>query len=219
MFTSSLKRRFRRSHVEVVQWTSRKCTKKRETAVTLKTKCSFEVVVVTVVVWLLKLPITVFRNEVKLNETIFDLKRFAEYYGLWRKHLESHGWVACYFCSQHRHLLAVNIILEPLLLFSEKRLSISPATESFSPLSHFLNGQATTKTSEWKKTPSPNSMLLPIHKCPGIRLSFEYTTTLLSGEGGEGRTGTATMLRKMLSKYTIFSTVLSKIVAWPRTFI
>ena len=42
--------------------------------------------------------------------------------------------------------------------------------------------------------------------------SFEYTTTLLSGEGGEGRTGAATMFRKMLSKYTIFSTVLSKIV-------
>jgi len=40
-------------------------------------------------------------------------------------------------------------------------------------------------------------------KCPGIRFSFEYTTTLLSGEGGEGRTGTATMFRKMLSKYTI----------------
>ena len=34
------------------------------------------------------------------------------------------------------------------------------------------------------------------HKRPGIRLSFEYTTTLLSGEGGEGRTGTATMFRK-----------------------
>ena len=57
------------------------------------------------------------------------------------------------------------------------------------------------------------------HKRPEIRLSFEYTTTLLSGEGGEGRTGTATMFRKMLSKYTIFSTVLSKIVAlqMPRT--
>ena len=50
------------------------------------------------------------------------------------------------------------------------------------------------------------------YKFPGIRLSFKYTTTLLSGEGGEGRTGTATMFRKMLSKYTIFSTVLSKIV-------
>ena len=34
---------------------------------------------------------------------------------------------------------------------------------------------------------------------------FEYTTTLLSGEGGEGRTGTASMFRKMLPKYTIFS--------------
>ena len=35
---------------------------------------------------------------------------------------------------------------------------------------------------------------------------------MLSGEGGEGRTGTATMLRKMFPKYTIFSTVLSKTV-------
>ena len=50
------------------------------------------------------------------------------------------------------------------------------------------------------------------YKRPGIRLSFEYATTLLLGEGEEGRTGTATMFRKMLSKYTIFSTVLSKIV-------
>ena len=50
------------------------------------------------------------------------------------------------------------------------------------------------------------------YKFPGIRLSFKYTTTLLSGEGGERRNSTATMFRKMLSKYTIFSTVLSKIV-------
>ena len=56
------------------------------------------------------------------------------------------------------------------------------------------------------------------HKRLGIRLSFEYTTTLLSGEGGEGRTGTATMFRKVLSKYTIFSTVLSKIVVWIHCF-
>ena len=50
------------------------------------------------------------------------------------------------------------------------------------------------------------------YKRPGIRLSFEYATTLLLGEGEEGRTGTATMFRKMQSKYIIFSTVLSKIV-------
>ena len=50
------------------------------------------------------------------------------------------------------------------------------------------------------------------YKRPGIRLSFEHTTTLLSGQRGEGRTGTATMFRKMLPKYAIFSTVLSKIV-------
>ena len=62
-----------------------------------------------------------------------------------------------------------------------------------------------------KKTPNPQYNVAS-HKRPGIRLPFEYTT-LLSGEGGKGRTGTATMFRKMLSKYTIFSTVLSKIVA------
>ena len=50
-------------------------------------------------------------------------------------------------------------------------------------------------------------------KHPGIRLSFEYTTTLLSGEGGVERNSTATVFGKVLPKYTIFSTVLSKIVA------
>ena len=54
-------------------------------------------------------------------------------------------------------------------------------------------------------------MLLPTN-AQGKRLSFEYTTTLLTGEGGEGRTVTATMFGKMFPKYTIFSTVLSKIV-------
>ena len=62
-----------------------------------------------------------------------------------------------------------------------------------------------------KENPFPQ-FNVAFHKRPGIRLSFEYTTTLLSREGGEGRTGTATMFRKMLSKYTIFPTVLSKIV-------
>ena len=63
-----------------------------------------------------------------------------------------------------------------------------------------------------KRKPFPQ-VNVASYKRPVIRLSFDYTTTLLSGEGGEGRTGTATMFRKMLSKYTIFSTVLSKIVA------
>ena len=63
-----------------------------------------------------------------------------------------------------------------------------------------------------KKTPLPQFNVAS-YKSPGIRLSFEYTKTLLSGEGREGRTGTATMFKKMPSKYTIFSTVLSKIVA------
>ena len=62
-----------------------------------------------------------------------------------------------------------------------------------------------------KKTPSPDSMLLPTNpQGSGFLLNTQQHCFL--GEGGEGRTGTATMFRKMLSKYTIFSTVLSKIV-------
>ena len=45
---------------------------------------------------------------------------------------------------------------------------------------------------------------------------FEHTTTLLPGEGGEGRISTAMMFQKkiILPKYAIFSTVLFKIVAF-----
>ena len=80
-------------------------------------------------------------------------------------------------------------------------------------MSTFLRNKTISKTMPlWKENPFPQFNVAS-HKRPGITLSFEYTTTLLSGEGGEGRTGTATMFRKMLSKYTIFSTVLYKIVA------
>ena len=51
------------------------------------------------------------------------------------------------------------------------------------------------------------------YKCLAIRLSFEDPTTLLPGGEGEGRTGRPRSLEKMPSKYAIFSTVLSKIVA------
>ena len=46
--------------------------------------------------------------------------------------------------------------------------------------------------------------------------SFEHTTTLLPGVGGEGRISTAMMFYKkiILPKYAIFSTVLFKIVAF-----
>ena len=54
----------------------------------------------------------------------------------------------------------------------------------------------------WEEIPFPQFNVAS-YKRPGIRLSFEYTTTPLSGEGGEGKTGTATVFRKMLPKYTI----------------
>ena len=84
--------------------------------------------------------------------------------------------------------------------------------KGFSIMSTFLGNKTISKTTPLRKENPFPQFNVASHKRPGIRLSFEYTTTLLSGEGGEGRTGTATMFRKTLSKYTIFSTVLSKIV-------
>ena len=80
-------------------------------------------------------------------------------------------------------------------------------------MSTLLRNKIISKTKPLRKENPFSQFNVASHKRPGIRLCFEYTTTLLSGEGGEGRTGTAMMFRKMLSKYTIFSTVLSKIVA------
>ena len=83
----------------------------------------------------------------------------------------------------------------------------------FPIISTFLWGNKTiSKTTPLRKEIPFPQFNVASYKRPGNRLSFEYTTTLLSGEGGEGRTGTATMLRKMFPKYTILSTVLSNIV-------
>ena len=79
-------------------------------------------------------------------------------------------------------------------------------------MSTFLRNKTISKKTPLRKENPFPQFNVASQKCPGIRLSFEYTTTLLSGEGGEGKTGTATMFRKMLSKDTIFWTVLSKIV-------
>ena len=82
----------------------------------------------------------------------------------------------------------------------------------FPIMSTFLCNKTISKTVPlWKENPFPQFNVAS-YKRPGIRLFFEYTTTLLSGEGGEGRTSASTMFRKMLLEYAIFSTVLSKIV-------
>ena len=73
----------------------------------------------------------------------------------------------------------------------------------FPIMSTFLCNKTISKTTPlWEEDHFPRFNVAS-QKRPGIRLSFEYITTLLSGEGGEGRTGTATIFRKMLSKYTI----------------
>ena len=66
-----------------------------------------------------------------------------------------------------------------------------------------------------KENPLPQ-FKVSSYKCLGIRPSFEDPTTLLPGEGGEGRIGRLRSLEKMPPpppKYVIFSTVLSNIVA------
>ena len=84
--------------------------------------------------------------------------------------------------------------------------------ESFPIMSTFLRNKTISKTTPLRKENPFPQFNVASYKRPGIRLSFEYTTTLLSGEGGEERTRTATMFRKILPKYAIFSTFLSKIV-------
>ena len=75
----------------------------------------------------------------------------------------------------------------------------------FPIMSTFLRNKTISKTTPLREENPFPRFNVASQKCPGVRLSFEYTTTLLSGEGGEGRTGTAMMFRKMPPKYTIFS--------------
>ena len=60
-------------------------------------------------------------------------------------------------------------------------------------MSTFLRNKTIFKTTPLRKENPFLQFNVASYKHPGIRLSFEYTTTLLSGEGGEGITGTATM--------------------------
>ena len=79
-------------------------------------------------------------------------------------------------------------------------------------MSPFLRNKTISKTKGLRKEIPLPQFNVASYKRPGIRVSFEYITTLLSREGGEGRATIATTFRKMLCKYTIFSTVLFKIV-------
>ena len=105
-----------------------------------------------------------------------------------------------------------------LMWITEKKVqSRTKLLEKVFPIiSTFLRNKTISKTTPLRKENPFPQFNVASHKRPGIRLSFEYTTTLLSGEGGEERTGTATMFRKMFPKYTIFSTVLSMIVEKPK---
>ena len=75
-------------------------------------------------------------------------------------------------------------------LFSqESRRKIEPKGTP-SCLILLCNKTISKRTPLHKENPFPQFSVAG-YKHPGVRLSFEYTTSLLSGEGGEGRTGTA----------------------------
>ena len=103
-----------------------------------------------------------------------------------------------------------NIVLDWVIYNLQSRTK--PLEKVFPIMPTFLRNKTISKTMPLQKEQPLPQFNVASYKRPGIRLSFKYTTTLLSGEGGEGRTGTATMFRKMLSKYTVCLTVLSKIV-------
>ena len=65
-----------------------------------------------------------------------------------------------------------------------------------------------------KKSPFPSSMLFPTNdQGSGFLLNRQQHCFQGKGEKEEPGTATCMMFRKMLPKYTIFSTVLSRIVA------
>ena len=114
-----------------------------------------------------------------------------------------HGWYVkfhippCTINATKMYIIkikTVNLIFALSLLQSRTKL----LEKVFPIMSAFLRNKTISKTTPLRKDIPFPQFNVASFKCPGIRLSFEYTTTLLSGEGGVGRTGTATMLRKML---------------------
>ena len=118
-------------------------------------------------------------------------------------------WFDCFNWYYSNNTIKIVAFQEMKLLQSRTKL----LEKVFPIMSTFLRNKTISKTTPLRdENPFPQFNVVS-YKRPGMRLSFEYTTTLLSGERGEGRIGPATMFRKLLSKYTIFSIVLSKNVA------
>ena len=95
------------------------------------------------------------------------------------------------------------------LLYQQSRTKL--LEKVFPIMFTFLRNKTISKTTPLRKENPFPQFNVASHKRAGIRLSFEYTTTLLSGEGREEEPAQLRCLKKMLSKYTIFATVLSKI--------
>ena len=64
----------------------------------------------------------------------------------------------------------------------------------------FLRNKTFFKLTPLRKENSFTQFNVAFHRRLKIRLSFEYTTTLLSEKAGEGRTRTGSMFAKMVFK-------------------
>ena len=64
----------------------------------------------------------------------------------------------------------------------------------------FLRNKTLLKLTSLRREIRFSQFYVAFHRRLGIRLSFQYTTTLLSGKAGEGRTGAGSMFEKMLCK-------------------
>ena len=102
-----------------------------------------------------------------------------------------------YICKEQAYLAALKAANRlPSQIQSRTKL----LEKVFPIMSTFLRNKTISKTTPLREENPFPRFNVASQKRPGIRLSFEYTKTLLSGEGGEGRTGTGTIFRKMLSK-------------------
>ena len=64
----------------------------------------------------------------------------------------------------------------------------------------FFRNKTFVKLTPFRKENPFTRFNVASHRCLGIRISFEYTITLLSEKAGEERTVTGSMVKKMLCK-------------------
>ena len=115
------------------------------------------------------------------------------------------------------HTWPDNINFHPIPFQNKIQSQTKLLEKVFPVMSTFLRNKTISKTTPLvcgKKSPFPSSMLFPTNdQGSGFLLNRQQHCFQGKGEKEEPGTATCMMSRKMLLKYTIFSTVLSRIVA------